>query len=315
MQLRLLAIALPLLAQRPSEPNAEEEAARLRALISSSPKLALEQTLMTISSTAPGFALDFSSSVTVDRKGTIYLFQRGDKADPILAVDREGKVLRSWGKGLYTIPHSIRVDPDGNIWTVDSGSSKIHQFTPDGKQLLEINVGEMPEGRSQFRGTSDIAFGPNGRLFIADGYGNARVLEYDRKGRRVKAWGKRGTGPGEFVLPHGIAIDRQGTIYVADRENGRIQRFNLEGRYLGEWRDLGKTFSISLSPAGELWIGTQPRNTANGTHGWLVKVDRATGKPLGHIETKGHHSIELDRSGEIFTGARPDLVLRFRKLR
>ncbi|MFN7925005.1 MAG: 6-bladed beta-propeller [Bryobacteraceae bacterium] len=313
MKLLVLAAAFPLLAQRPSEPNPEAEAAALRTLITSAPKLALTQTQMTISSPAPGFALDFSSSVTIDRKGTIYLFQRGDKADPILAVDHQGKVLRSWGKGLYTIPHSIRVDRDGSIWTVDSGSSKVHHFTAQGKQLLQFDVGEMPEGRSAFRGANDIAFGRDGLLYISDGYGNARVVVYDRKGNRVRQWGKRGTGPGEFVLPHGIAIDRDSIVYVADRENGRIQRFHLDGSYIGEWRHLGKTFSISFSPAGDLWIGTQPRNNANGVGGWLVKVDRSTGKPLGWVETKGHHSIELDTHGEIYTGARPDLVLWFRK--
>ena len=122
---------------------------------------------------------------------------------------------------MFTNPHSVRLDPEGNVWTVDSGSSVVLKFSTQGKLLLRIEVGELPEGRRGSRGTADIAFGAGGRVFIADGYGNARVLEYDAAGRRVKQWGTAGTGPGQFNLPHGIAL-RDGVIYVADRQNGRI---------------------------------------------------------------------------------------------
>src|SRR6195256_2388065 len=130
------------------------------------------------------------SSVAIDKSGTIYVLQRGDKADPVIAVDRQGKTLRSWGKGMFTVPHSIRVDRDGNIWTVDAGSSTILKFTPQGKKLQEISVGEIATADKcafpTLCGTTDITFGPNGRLFISDGYGNARILEYTRDGKRVK---------------------------------------------------------------------------------------------------------------------------------
>ena len=113
----------------------------------------------------------------------------------------------------------------------------------------------------------------------------------------------------------GLTIDREGIIYVADRENGRIQRFDLEGRYLGEWNDLGKTFSITVTPGGDLWIGTQPHNVANGVEPWLVKVDRKTGKIIGCVESKGHHSVDVNSDGEPLTGARPDKVVWFRSSR
>lgn len=257
------------------------------------------------------------SSVARGADGTIYLFHRGKDADPVIAIDpRDGKVLRSWGKGLYEIPHSVRVDPQGNVWTVDAASSKVHQFTSAGKLLLEIVVGEQPAGaKSAFRGTTDIAFGPNGRLFIADGYGNARVLEYDRQGKRVREWGQRGTGPGEFNLPHGIAIDPAGrTLYVADRENGRIQRFTTEGKYLGEINGLGKTFSLDYA-LGALWIGTQPRHLPNGSPGWLMKVDPRSGKVLGVVDSIGHHSVAVAPNGELWTGTRPDRLLHFGRRR
>ena len=305
-------IGLPLWAQAPSNVNLESQAIQLREIVERAPRLALRQTEMAIQAPNEGWELDMVSSVAVDRKGVVYLLQRGDKADPVVAVDRDGRVLRSWGKGLYKIPHSIRIDPAGNVWTVDAQSSVVLKFTPEGKKLLEISVGGQPaSARSQFCGTTDIAFAPDGRLFISDGYANARVLEYTAGGQRVREWGSPGTGPGQFRLPHGIAVDETGVIYVADRENGRIQRFDLEGRYLGEWSNFGKTFSLAL--AGEaLWIGTQPRNQTNGAPGWLMKIDRHGGKLLGSVESPGHHSIEVTESGELLTGTRPKQVLWFR---
>jgi DNA-binding beta-propeller fold protein YncE len=255
------------------------------------------------------------SSIAVDRSGTIYLLQRGDKADPVVAVDRSGRVLRSWGKGMYTIPHSIRIDPVGNVWTVDAASSVVLEFTPEGKKLLEIRVGGQPASpRSPFCGTTDIAFAPNGRILVADGYANARILEYTAEGRRVREWGSAGTGQGQFHLPHGIAIDEDGVVYVADRENGRIQRFDLDGRYLGEWSNLGKTFALKAA-AGALWIATQPRDQPNGAPGWLMKVDRRTGKVLGCVESIRQHSIEVTPVGELMSGPGPDRVLWFRASR
>jgi DNA-binding beta-propeller fold protein YncE len=193
------------------------------------PRLALEQ--------VPLNSVGTVSSVALDPSGVIYVLQRGDKADPVIAVDKQGETLRSWGKGMFTVPHSVHVDPDGNIWTVDAGSSTILKFTPQGKKVQEISVGEIATGDKcafpTLCGTTDIAFGPHGRLFISDGYGNARILEYTSEGKRVKVWGSAGTGPGQFQIPHGIA--RQGTtLYVADRGNSRVQRFDLDGKYLGE---------------------------------------------------------------------------------
>ena len=234
------------------------------------------------------------SSVAMDRSGVIYVLQRGDKADPVIAVDKTGKTLRSWGKGMFTVPHSVRVDADGNIWTVDAGSSVILKFTPKGRKLQEISVGEMAVGDKCLTpilcGTTDITFGPNGRLFISDGYGNARILEYTADGKRVKAWGSAGTGPGQLNTPHGIAYQAN-TLYVADRGNSRVQRFDLDGRYLGEWTNLGRPFALKVS-GGALWISTMFAKPA------ILKVDPASGKILGQIESPGPHSIDVSPAGE-----------------
>ena len=289
------------------------ESAQFRALMRSSPALQLKLTELPMSPPRPGWKIEMASSVAVDRNGLIYVLQRGSDADPVIVVDRQGRVVRSWGRGLYKIPHSIRIDGTGNVWTVDAGSSMVYKFSADGKQLLEINVGGLPTSpRSAFCGTTDIAFARD-RILIADGYANARIVEYSNEGKRLREWGVPGEGPGQFRIPHAIAIDREGIIYVADRENGRIQRFSHDGRYLDEWRHLGKTFSLKVAGAGELWLGTQPRDVENGAEPWIVKVDRKTGKIQGVVESRGHHSVDLNDDGEPLTGARPDKVLWFRK--
>lgn len=306
-------LAVSALAQSPAKPNLDAEAAQLRALVAKTPRLALTKTVLKVQPPSPGWEMGFPSAVAVDASGVIYILQRGEKADPVLAVDRTGRILRSWGKGLYTIPHSIRVDPEGNVWTIDAASSHVIKFTPTGKQLLDITVGGQPAAKSGFNSTTDIAFGPNGRLFISDGYGNARVLEYTAKGERVREWGKAGNGPGELNLPHGIAIDPQGVVYVADRENGRVQRFSLDGRFLGLWDFHGKVFSIAATK-DSIWIGTQHFNEPNGAPGWFFQLDRETGKPVGYIDTfQGQHVLNLTADGELLAGARPDTVLWFRK--
>jgi len=274
-------------------------------------QLPLELTTLKVIPPRPNWELGMISSSAADGKGTIYLLQRGLTAQPVVAINEQGKVLREWGKGLYQIPHSIRIDPSGNIWTVDSASSRIIKYSPQGDKLLDFVVGEQPQTKSQFNGTADIAFSPDGHLFIADGYGNARILEYDAKGTRLRQWGKPGQGPGELNLPHGIAIDAREVIYVADRENGRIQRFSREGKYLSEINGLGKTFSLTIKN-NALWIGSQPRNEPNGAPGWIMKLDPTTGKVLGRIDSPGHHSIDVSAIGEILTGVRPDQLLWFK---
>ena len=274
--------------------------------------LPLELIHVKITPPRPNWELGMISSSASDGKGTIYLLQRGLSAQPVVAINEKGKVLREWGKGLYQIPHSIRIDPQGNIWTVDAASSRILKFTPQGDKLLDFIVGEQPQTKSQFNGTADIAFAPDGHLFIADGYGNARILEYDANGKRLNQWGTPGEGPGQLNLPHGIAIDKDQVIYVADRENGRIQRFTRVGKYLSEIPGNGnKTFSLHLQN-GALWIGCQPRNEPNGAPGWIMKLDPATGKILGQIDSPGHHSIDVSKKGEVLTGVRPDQLLWFR---
>ena len=315
----LIFLCLPVCAQNPAAPapargrgqnydtpELKAQAAALRTLVDQAPKLSLERVRI-----KPEFEIGYPSSVAMDDKGTMYVVQRGEMADPVLVLNKDGKLLRSWGKGMYKIPHSIRIDPQGNIWTVDSGSSMIYKFTPEGKKLMEISVGEQPTGRGGTNGTSDIAFGPNGRLFISDGYGNSRILEYNAKGERVNQWGSAGSSPGQFRQPHGITIDDHNIIYVADRINARVQRFDISGKYLGEWDDLGRVTAITFRD-GNLWIGTQFNNESNESDGWHMKIDRKTGKILGYVASgHSHHVLNVTKKGELTAGARPDIIWWF----
>jgi DNA-binding beta-propeller fold protein YncE len=286
-----------------------EQTVKLRALMASTPLLPHRLTEFRIS---PPLPIEMVSSAAVSpHDGLYYLLQRGEKTDPVVVATREGKILRTWGRGYYKIPHSIRIDAQGNVWTVDAGDSTIRKFTPLGRQILKVSVELPAKPRGAFCGAADIAFAPNGHFFIADGYQNTRVVEFDADGKRIGEWGKPGTGPGELDHPHGIAIDPKGIVYVADRENGRIQRFDMKGNLLGFWDTLGKTFCLKLTSNGDLWIGTQPRNVPNGAEGWLVKVDTASGKPLGRLDSFGH-SVDVTATGEVLTGRRPGSLLVFR---
>lgn len=305
MILRILSclVCLPLLAQEVGQVGKElqaKAAANLRSRIEASPTLPSYGLPLTVQPPTIGWESGFVSWLAIDAKGTIYEIQRGEKADPVLVLDRHGKLLRSWGKGDYKIPHSIRIDSAGNIWTVDAGSSVVIKYSPRGEKLMTITVGEQPQTGSTFNGATDVAFAPNGHLFISDGYGNSRILEYTSDGKRVKQWGTPGTGPGQFHLPHAIQVDDKGTIYAADRENGRIQEFNFDGKFLGEIPNLGRIFSLKLV-GNVLWATIQPLNQPAGSPGWLIKLDSKTGQILGHIdvpETRAGHAIEQMPSGE-----------------
>ena len=277
----------------------EAQANELRQILQRTPRVPSEAIQIEIVPPHQDWELGMVSWISAGDDGLIYLLHRGDRADPVIALDRTGRVVRSWGRGMYETPHSIRVGPNGNIWTADAKTSRVLKFTPDGTLLMEIAVGGQPADCSgNFCGTTDVAFGPDGHIFIADGYRNARILQYTPDGRKVGEWGSPGTGPGEFRLPHSLAVDEDAIVYVADRENGRIQRFDRDGTFLGEWPAYGKTFSIDLAP-GAVWLGSQHRNEPNVSPGWLIEVDRVTGAVLGYVDATGIHGIDVAGNGEL----------------
>ena len=295
------------------EQRADTEA--LRALTNSIPLLKVDRIELEL---RPPLTLVGYSAAAADKHGNVYVIHRptDPNVDPIVVLDSKGKFLRSWGKGMYTMPHSIRVDPAGNVWTVDAHTSMIFKFTPKGKKLLEISVGDIPDASVPFCGATDVTFARNGHVYVSDGYCNARLIEYTAGGKKVREWGRRATlplnafrarseghDPGEFRNAHDVSMGPDGILYVADRENGRLQWFDKDGKYLGEKKFGGQLFSVAHSPAGDLYVGTQPRDVAFGKDAFIFKFDPKSGKILGKIEAPAHQ-LSVAPDGTLLPGTR-----------
>jgi outer membrane protein assembly factor BamB len=282
-------ISTPALAQnQPPQLTPEQKAdtEALRTLVNAAPLLPVEQVEIKIN---PPMTLEGYSAVAGDKQGNVYILHRPESkdVDPVVVIDSKGKFLRSWGKGTMSIPHSIRLDPADNVWVGDAHTSMFYKFTPEGKKLMEISVGDIPDPNRPFCGATDTAFASNGHIFISDGYCNGRFIEYGADGKKLREWGKRGTSAGEFNVAHDIAITNQ-RLYVADRENGRLQWFDLDGRYLGEKKFGGRLYSVAVSPAGDVYVGAYPRGVPAGTDAHILKFDPTSGKILGKIQATAH---------------------------
>ena len=255
------------------------------------------------------------SAVATDAAGEVYVFQRGKKADPVVVFDAKGRYMRSWGLGMFGNPHGMRADREGNIWVTDNGDHQVMKFTRTGELLFALGTkGKAGTDDRTFNRPTDIAFSPAGDVYISDGYGNSRVVKITKDGKYLLAWGKRGSGPGEFNIPHSVAVDSRGQVYVSDRENNRIQIFDANGRFLRQWTHLGATQNIFITPKDEVWVITHRNNIENITYdtlaGRIMRVDIATGKILGAMESPGHW-INVSRDGEIFIGSLTGNVFRW----
>jgi DNA-binding beta-propeller fold protein YncE len=183
----------------------------------------------------------------------------------------DGRLVKSWGQGMFRNAHTIRFDREGGLWVIDTLSQTVRKFTQDGKVLTTIGtLNEPGEDATHLNQPNDVAFGPNGDIFVSDGYGNDRVAVFDKNGKFLRAWGKLGTRPGEFSQPHSIAADSQGRIYVADRNNARVQVFDGQGKQLGEWKNLITPWYITINARDEVYVAgsspmlwsSQPANAA-----------------------------------------------------
>ena len=193
-----------------------------------------------------GFAHPDVAAVAVNSKGRVYLFCRAEH--PVLMYERDGRFVGSWGEGMFTMrTHGITIAPDDSVWCTDDAGHSVRKFTPDGKLLLTLgeNAGKPSEsgyngsnlttivrGAPPFNRPTNLAVARNGDLYVTDGYGNARVHRFSAAGKLLASWGEPGTGPGQFMLPHGIAVDATGNVLVCDRENDRIQMFTADGRFI-----------------------------------------------------------------------------------
>jgi DNA-binding beta-propeller fold protein YncE len=247
----------------------------------------------------PDFKFGQVSAVATDSADRVYVFHRGKH--PIMVFDRDGKFLHSWGDDLVKTAHGLRIDRNDNVWVTDIGHHLVMKFDTTGKLLMTLGKKDEPAAtHDQFNRPTDVAITPGGDFYVADGYGNSRVVKFSKEGKYLMEWGKKGTGRGEFNLPHAICLDGQGRVYVGDRENNRIQVFDAEGKFLAQWKEGGAPFGLFRTSDGRLFV-------ADGRADWVMVLD-PHGKALGRWgeKGKGHgqfslpHALCVDRHGAVY---------------
>jgi DNA-binding beta-propeller fold protein YncE len=265
-----------------------------------------------------GWSFVEATSVGVDAHDNVYVFNRG--AHPVIVFDREGNFLRAWGEDVFRRPHGVTVGPDGTLWLTDDQHHTIRQFTPEGRLLITIGDPDRPatlQGGQPFNRPTHVALCPrNGDVYVSDGYGNSRVHKYDPRGRHLFSWGEPGTDPGCFNIPHNIATDAQGLVYVADRENSRVQIFDERGRYLDQLKNLHRPCGLFADRRdGErLYVGELgsdlPVNASVPNIGQRVSILSLKGDLLGRIggrfrgeapgEFTAPHGCAVDSRGALY---------------
>ena len=202
--------------------------------------------------------------------GTIYVVHRcfanscaGRPEAPILKYNADGKLLASWGQGMFLFPHGATVDRDGNLWLTDARGDKgkgnqVFKFSPDGKVLLTLGkAGMSGSGPDLFDQPTDVVVAPNGDIFVTDSHRNGtnnRVVKFTKDGTYVKEWGRKGSGRGEISEPHTIALDSRGRVFVGDRENNRIQIFDQNGTFITEWPQFGRPSGITITADDRIYV-------------------------------------------------------------
>lgn len=303
-----------------------------------------------------GYSHPDVAAVAVDPNGRVYLFCRAEH--PVQVYERDGRFVRSWGEGIFSMrAHGITIAPDGSVWFIDEGEHTARKFTPDGELLLTLGtrgrpsetgydgktVASIARGGPPFNRPTNLAAAANGDLFVTDGYGNARVHRFSAKGELLLSWGEPGTGPGEFMLPHGIAVHRDGRVFVADRENDRIQIFSPDGEFLSEWTDVQRPTQLVFDAQGRAIVAeltwragsTSFRNGPVAKHlPSRVSILDANGVVLARLGDQGPldpkwgaadpclpgnfcapHGLAIDTNGDLYVaevtatiGVRPGLV-------
>src|SRR5688572_12780710 len=193
----------------------------------------------------PGWSFKEIGGIGCDGKDNVYVFNRGEH--PMIVFDRDGNFLKSWGEGRFPRAHGVHMGPDDTIWLTDDADHTVRQCTLDGKVLLELGIPGRPTPYMSglpFHRCTHTALSPKGEIYVADGYGNSSVHKFSADGKLMKSWGGPGTDPGEFNIVHNITCDGDGYVYVADRENHRVQVFDGEGRYQTQWNNLHRPCAL-----------------------------------------------------------------------
>jgi 6-bladed beta-propeller/Strictosidine synthase-like, N-terminal len=240
------------------------------------------------------------TGVAVDGKNTIIAVRRSDP--PVIEMNPAGRVLKMWGEKLFVWPHGFRIDKEGFLWITDGRAAdgrgeQIFKIAPDGRIVMTLGTkGVAGETATTFAGPADVAFGANGDIFVADGHVNNRVVKFSKDGQFIKSWGKKGTGPGEFSVPHAVAIDSRGRVFVADRGNRRIQIFDQDGRYLEAWTQFGRPSGLLITADDTIYVADVQDKPG------ISFGSAKDGTVRGTIEGTLPESIAIDRDGSVYAG-------------
>jgi streptogramin lyase len=264
--------------------------------------------------------------VAIDRDGkSVWVFDRCETAtdcsksmiDPIMKFDETGKFVKSFGGGMFNYPHGLHIDPDNNVWVTDGralGNGKGHtvlKFSQDGKLLMTLGKpGVAGATHDTFNAPSDVLVAPNGNIFVADGHGgntNDRIVVFNKDGQYIKEWGKKGKGPGEFDVPHRLAMDSAGRLFVADRSNNRVQVFDQDGKYILDWKQFGSPSGLFIDKNDMLYVADNSPDERNppyrsGIRIGSVKDGRVTGFILESVEVNGLEAVAVDNVGNVYGG-------------
>jgi outer membrane protein assembly factor BamB len=201
-----------------------------------------------------GWGFKEVAAVGADAKNNVYAFNRGEH--PMIVFDSEGNFLRSWGEGVFPRAHGVTMGPDDTIYCTDDGDHTVRKCTLDGKVLWTLGISGQPApfmSGDPFNRCTHLAIDPqSGDFYVSDGYGNARVHKYSPDGKLLFSWGESGTEPGQFNIAHNICTDKDGWVYVADRENHRIQVFDSNGRFETQWVNMARPCGLYIDQEAEL---------------------------------------------------------------
>ena len=271
-----------------------------------------------------GHILGQATGVGVDSHNHVFVFHRADREwsypfpdEPIqlptIAVfdGDTGEQIAAWGAGQFVMPHGLTIDADDNVWLTDVGAHQVYKLTHDSELLLTLGTHrEHGDDTSHFALPTDVAILPNGDFYVSDGYGNTRVMKYSADGEFQFQWGTKGSGPGELDLPHGIAVDADGRVYVADRANSRIQVFDDAGIYIDQWKssELGRPYAIAIGHDGHAYVvdgGDQPELPPDRSRAFRLSLEgeiEATFGGFGPYDGQFRlgHDIAVGKDGAVY---------------
>ncbi|MEP6668032.1 MAG: peptidyl-alpha-hydroxyglycine alpha-amidating lyase family protein [Chthoniobacter sp.] len=271
-----------------------------------------------------GQSLGLCAGVGVDAHGDVFVFHRNARvwttpfpdepiAEPTVTVfdGRNGKLLAEWGGGEFIMPHGLTLDHEDNVWLTDVGRQQVFKFTHDGRLLLTLGErGKPGTDQAHFNLPTDVAVLPDGSFYVSDGYRNTRVVKFDAAGHYQFEWGGKGAEPGKFNLPHGIAVDARGRVFVCDRSNARLQIFDPVGKFLAEWKgpQIGRPYGVSVAGDGHVFvIDGGDQSAAQPEHSKAVELDPdgnvvatfgSYGKSPGQFQLG--HDIAVAHDGSVY---------------